>query len=234
MFRVNRVAILACMLMISQAHADVITIDYTDSGWWSSLGVHSADNQNYLLGDSGGYVFRNFFVFDLSGVTGTIINASLKIYNPSINDAPGNGQSGPLRTFAIFDVSTSIAALTTTGFGQFGIFDDLGTGTNLGNNNGPQVNGTIVTTSFNAAGLAYIQSGSGGLIAFGGSYVDATMNNYLFGYGGNNLNHVRQLEITTAEVTAVPAPAGVVLAGMCIVSIAGFFMLRRRQTKVFV
>jgi hypothetical protein len=209
-----------------QARASLYTINFTDTGWWDNTGTHSATNKNYAVGN-GSALVRDYFVFNLAGVSGTVVGATLNIFNPV------NGQSGTLRTWSVFDVSTPIVNLMATNSGQTSIYADLGSGTNLGNNTGPQTNNTVLSTSLNAAGLAYIQSGLGGMIAFGGDYVGATSNNYLYGFSGQagHEDEIRQLVIETRANT-VPVPAGIVMSSIGIFGIGAFTWLRRRQTKL--
>ncbi len=51
---------------------------------------------------------RNFFVFDLSGVTGPALGATLELYNPSNPPDPGDGyiSPDPFETYELIEVVT--------------------------------------------------------------------------------------------------------------------------------
>jgi hypothetical protein len=98
-----------------------------DSGWYSDNGNHNPSNRNYIVGicttctDSGEY--RNWFVFDISNLSGTVTSASFTLYSYSVTLTAGN--------YYLNDVSTSISSLTG-GTGGLAAFNDLGGGTNYG------------------------------------------------------------------------------------------------------
>jgi hypothetical protein len=51
-----------------------------NQGWWSvPINPNSSENPNYVAGNDGSSVFRNFFSFDLSGVSGTVVGAALEL-----------------------------------------------------------------------------------------------------------------------------------------------------------
>jgi hypothetical protein len=177
-----------------------VTLNWTDSGWWDSTGSHTASNKNYLVGLSGNQ-YRDYFVFNLSGVSQNITGATLKLYNPSASVDSGNGylSSDPTETYAVFDVSTPIASLGATASGQTGIFNDLGTGTGFGSQSVSAAdNGKVVSVSLNADGVAALNAARGGLAALGGAVtsISGGATQAVFGFtafGPNVANHVRQL-----------------------------------------
>ena len=63
------------------------TLTATDVGWYDNTGFNNPSNQNYIVGQgvgpSGEEVFNDFFVFDLSGVSGQVIGAQLNAFNPA-------------------------------------------------------------------------------------------------------------------------------------------------------
>ncbi len=96
---------------------------YFDSGVFLSGGYGTGWHSG-LPGEA-----RSFFSFNLAGVTGTIISATMHLQT-----APGFGSylSGdPTETLSLFDVSTAIASLSG-GSGGIPAFTDLGTGTVFG------------------------------------------------------------------------------------------------------
>lgn len=144
-------------LLGTQAQAAIITLAATDSGWYTNTGQHSTVNQNYLAGSltTGKEEYRNFFVFDLSGVTETIVGATFRAYNPSAA-VPGDLDDGYIspdanETYAMFEVSTDIASLTD-GSGGVAAFNDLAMGLSYGSREfGAIDNGSIVSIALNAA-----------------------------------------------------------------------------------
>ena len=111
-----------------RSNADTLTVDFADSGWYVQDGFHSATIKNYLAGlSTGNVVLRNYFVFDLTGVTDPIVGARLRLFNPA------DGFTGAPRDYTLFDVSTPVPTLTAgspqgSATGR-AIFDDLGSGT---------------------------------------------------------------------------------------------------------
>src|SRR5262245_39540433 len=67
----------------SIASADVITLNAIDTGRYTDSGFHDPADTNIniqtFLGSVSGNEWRNWFVFDLSGVTGTIQSATLSL-----------------------------------------------------------------------------------------------------------------------------------------------------------
>lgn len=51
-----------------------------NQGWWSiPSNANVSENPNYVAGNDGSTIFRNFFSFDLSGVSGTVVGAALEL-----------------------------------------------------------------------------------------------------------------------------------------------------------
>ncbi len=115
-----------------------VTINATNTGWYSNTGFHNSMNANYLAGQISNGTrraeFHNYFVFDLSGIQGTITNATLKVLNPQF----GYFSNYPTQTYTVFDVSTPVAQVIADAGNQDpplnpqpplrpDIFSDLGT-----------------------------------------------------------------------------------------------------------
>ncbi|HTD45018.1 MAG TPA: PEP-CTERM sorting domain-containing protein [Bryobacteraceae bacterium] len=223
------------LLPIFMAAGGTITLSAVDSGWYQSDGSASAStNQNYIAGTIGGssLEFRDFFVFDLSSVTQPIISAQLQAYNPSITVAGdiANGFTSPNAsdTFNLFDVSTPITTLSGR-TGGVAAFTDLGGGTTYGTHVFTTAdNGTIVSISLNAMGIAAL-NGAHTLFALGGADVTVVLgqardNVFAFTGGPDVSNTTRQLVLQTA---AVPEPSTLRLTAICG---AILFLLWRRRT----
>src|SRR4051812_28313062 len=76
-------SILALFTGVQSARASVITLDAVNSGRYTSSGDHDPANASIdiqvNLGTTSGDEWRNFFVFDLSSVQGTIQSAVLRL-----------------------------------------------------------------------------------------------------------------------------------------------------------
>jgi hypothetical protein len=114
--------------------AETMVINYTDRGWYTPEGLHRPVNTNYLVGDNrgGGCTtsetckddFRNFFVFDLSGVTKAVGPATFALWLP----LPSGYQSADTsENYELHDVVTPIATLVA-GTGGVAAHADLGSG----------------------------------------------------------------------------------------------------------
>src|SRR3569832_1430654 len=113
------------------------TYSAVGAGWYSNAGEHVEFNDNYSVGGAqSGYTLNNYFLFDLSGVSGPITAAILRVYNPDTPVSPGfpfgYTSSDPTENYALFDVSTATADLVSGyGVGSLvgqAIFSDLGSG----------------------------------------------------------------------------------------------------------
>jgi hypothetical protein len=173
-------------------------ITAADSGWYNSTGLHDPFNGNYLVGlppDAPGQ-YRNWFVFDVPAVSGSITSARLELFNPSGGYSSVDGSE----TYTLFDVSTPIGTLTAGGSGLTGIYDDIGTGVSYGSVTVTSAsNGQLVVVNLNAAGIAALTAAQGGQIAIGGALtsLSGSAAQYLFGFTNGTL--VRQLVISTSE-----------------------------------
>lgn len=164
-----------------------VTLHAVGAGWFSNTGEHIEFNDNYAVGGGmDGYTRNNFFLFDLSGVNGSITSAMLRVYNPAAPVTPGfpygYTSSHLTENYALFDVSTPFEELGA-GYeigslaGQ-GIFSDLGSGQNFGMTTVSLAdNGKFVEITLNASALAALNASSG-VFAVGGALttLDALVN----------------------------------------------------------
>ena len=230
-------SLVACFAF--EVRADVLVINETYSGWYRSAGTNNEDLGggsspgllNYAVGRTDpSDTIRNYFVFDLTGVTGleTLAVAQLSIFSP-ISSLPsfgsGYGSPDPSETYTLYGVSTDPGLLGIER-GVF-IFDDLGTGPLLGSVNVTLAssNGLRVVIDLNAAGIAAIQQANG-LFAFGGALTtldpNRTTDEFIFGdTGGPN---GAQLVLSGSRVT-VPEPAMLTFLS---VALSGVVAVRRR------
>ena len=216
------VALVAFMIDCKMVSAQAVVIPYTDSGWYSETGFHNPTNPNYVVGDNRGFPgscgdCRNFFVFDLSGVTQPIASAKLALYVPSALEGPGYVSGDPSENYELHDVTTSIATLLN-GTGGAAAHADLGSGVVYGSRTMTAADmGTVVEITLNASAIAALDAATG-LIGIGGSLttLDGLANNeYTFGTSGS-ITDISQLRITL-----VPEPSTLVLLGIGALSLLG-------------
>lgn len=166
------ISILSGLLLAFSANAATVTVDANALGGYIqafSGGSVVSGSGNYSVGEVSDFFganveVRNYAVFDLSAVGGTVTAATVRYFNPV------NGFSSPYdpEAFGLSDVTTSIATLTS-GAGGAAAFADLGSGIGLGGTfAGASTNGVFVNVPLNASGVAYVNSKLGGDAAFGG------------------------------------------------------------------
>lgn len=155
-----------------------VAVDATTSGYWDQFGKHIQRTTAYEVGIDGRYNYHNFFVFDLAGVGGTVVGATLRLENPV---GGFNSLYSPL-ILTFVDVATSIDELTTvTGRAdsRVDIWEDLG-----GLRPDSQVygeynamgddDGHIIEVPLNDAAVADLNAAAGGPIAIGASVTNLT------------------------------------------------------------
>lgn len=198
-------------------------IDGSDSGWYDDDGEHQPNNTNYVVTDfdhsTGGY-YRNFFVFDLSAVSQSVISATLRLWTGSYDNDSID--------YTLFDVVTTVSQLVAGGATETAIYTDLGEGDAFSDPTTvtPADTNTFIEIALNAAGIADINSAAGGLWAIGGSGANSTgavTNPQIF--GGSNLKTVDNEWTVQLGVETVPEPFGSALV------IFGVSMLLRPRRR---
>ena len=95
-----------------QTTSGPVVLPALDTGWYFESGFHVSTNNNYIVGEcttgcSRLGSFNNYFIFDLSNVTGTVTGATLSAFNPDY-------VSGVLSTWSLWDVTSPIGQLDVT------------------------------------------------------------------------------------------------------------------------
>ena len=201
------------------AHADTSVLSTADhpfigarnQGWWNQ-GGHSPGNPNYLVGAFAGFIFRDFFSFDLESLDLShqkVISAQLEVTRYDFSTL------NPSETLGLFDVTTDAATLNLKGAADLGIWEDLGSGRNYGMftilpsvSNNPRAD-TLVFV-LNDAALEDITRAAGGWFSIGGSLQGPLTGDEPRLFSDSYSGPVQQLVIETAPST-VPEPGGFAL-----------------------
>jgi len=214
---------LAC---VQNLGASTFTFDAIDSGWYGSnggnaKGLISPSDTNYFAGQYTvtGLNYNNFFVFNIGGIVGNILSATLTLDDSGAGAVVG----GPL-TYNVGSVSDAASSVSGSA-ASLTIYNDLASGVLYGSQVGINAAGNVVIT-LNAAALTALTSAGSGFVLGGdvSSPAPDGNNHYLFTNPSNGTS-IEELNITTDAVT--PEPASVALLG-CGLAALGFAVRRRR------
>jgi hypothetical protein len=205
-----------------------LSLNAIDAGRYTNTGTSNATNANYGAGyiSPANLTFRNFFAFDLTGITGSIVNPYITIFEPT-----GGFVSNvtPL-TFGLFDVTTSSTTVLAGGSGLTAIYTDLGSGASYGSTSVSAANdNSFLTITLNSAFISDFIAREGSTLLIGGAITTAlpqTNNERIF-------NGTPETGLTSGSVvlhfTAVPEPSTYGLIGA--VAMAGLILVRRVRHK---
>ena len=189
-----------------------------NQGWWSDFAGNNTFNDNYIIAlfwtapsypYQQGIVERDFFTFDLSGISGTIQSATLLLRRGN------SGSPNPTETIDFWDVQTPVAILNNNIGPNASIVSDLGTGRNYGSFQVAMSGSASEVLSFtlNANAIADLNASRGGFFSIGGSMEGQPapgIDRYLFG--------VSQGFPGQLQLTVVPEPAAgyfIFVCSMC-------------------
>jgi hypothetical protein len=226
------IALFSFLAICPSVSATTMIISQTDRGWYSPSGTEFSGN--YIVGDNRGdnpfgvTDHRNYFVFDLAGVTQPIISAKLALFVPSTATRPGPGfaSSDPSENYELHDVVTSITSLIN-GTAGVAAYTDLGGGVVYGSRAMAAADqGSVIEIDLNSTAISALDAATG-LIAIGGSLttLDALANNeYAFGWS-NYLPEVA--DISELRLTVVPEPSTFAQVGLLLLLIGAKRQLKR-------
>ena len=185
----------------------------------------------YFAASRGGSTYRNWFAFDLSGVTQPVVSATLRLENPNVGSSDILGSQGPDNTYLLWTVESDFAAVSTSS-NSVDVFNDLGDGRTYGAIDVSETfsNGRLLSINLNSRALtainSIIASPTENYFMLGGRLVDETVNSKIFrktwetSYGPFT---------TELELVAVPEPA--TNAAIGVAALIGFVGYRRLKKK---
>ena len=191
--------------------ATAATLLSGDTGWYRDDGYHDPTNLNYAAGQEvigEPVVYHDFFTFDLSGISQTVLTATLRAYNP----ATGYLSPDLSETWALYDVTTPITNVLD-GTGGVGAYNDLGSGVSYGSVNVTQaMTATYAGVVLNTNGVTAINAGRGVSLTIGGALttLGGTGNEYVFGNSGDFPGPYHQAEVvlTYSDLTTATLLSG--------------------------
>lgn len=150
-------------------------------GWYRDDGVALAisPTANYGAGKVGSNIFRNFFTFDLSGVSDLIVDAYVEI------DTAEVGTPDASETWTVYETTLASADFDAGTAGIPG-WQDLGNGKLLGQIEiDASASSTVVRVPLTAVGISILNAASGN-VTLGGALttIGAGVNEYVMGSSG--------------------------------------------------
>ena len=137
------------------------TVEIAAQGWWSPTETNFNGNTNIVAGSLFGVQWNNFFVFDLTGQTGTVVAASLDLNTGIVAGTP---------SLSLWDVTTSLTALQDlNAVPNAAIYTDLGSGIAYSDTIAITTAQADIGIALNNDAVAAIGNALGGRFAIGGS-----------------------------------------------------------------
>jgi hypothetical protein len=235
---------------VEHARAGYVTVTGSNVGSYYAGGFYSSDS-TYVAGiispapNTQGQV-EDYFVFDLTSVTDYVTSAKLVLYNPD----GGYASPNPTQDFSVTGISVPIPDLlahTSNYFGSIGVLDphnSLYYGVYYGSTSMSTAdNGQFVTIDLAGQAIVGLNAARGEKIALGGEVTDLHQvwlgNRYSDDpvFLGASDPALTSLVITTSQTpptspATVPGPANLTMLGVASVTLAGYFLCRRRKQPV--
>ncbi|MEO0510289.1 MAG: PEP-CTERM sorting domain-containing protein [Verrucomicrobiota bacterium] len=252
-FRKTNLVLFATLWSMNNASASV-DVTTTNRGSIDDFVFFAGYGEAYQVratGSSGSRaeVTRNFHVFDLSNLSGTVTSATITFFHPGENGQGSTSYDSPdsSETITFFDVGSSSASDIASFTNALGVFADLGTGTSYGTlTTDSSVNtlddsGTFQTITLNSDALASIQSSIdlGGDWLIGGSLTTWQPDGSQLPGGNPNANErifrgstsaaFANLPPTTLTLDGVVVPEPSLLTLFLGLGALGFSTVRRRR-----
>ena len=183
-----------------------------NQGWWSSGPGHSnsTTNDNHYTGSISSDTLRSFYSFDLSGISGTVTAATLRVQR---------GDQNGVVNLNLWDVSTAAALVNNNAGINSAIFNDLGTGNSYYSSTVSSGSfGDYLSFSLDSQALLDINAASGFFTI--GASVGPSQD--IFSSTGGDQTF---LDLTISDV---PEPASIALLGL---GLFGINLARKRNQK---
>ncbi len=238
----------------SAVHAD-ITLNHSDRSNVRNNGGKLADSYAVRVLNLGAFEDplnpagtpqereRNYHTFDLSGLSGTITGATLRVWVDPKDGDPGSGQgnetgapyqsSDPFEDILLYDVSTDASTLASSSPG-IDAFDDLGTGNIYGTLRvAADDAGEYVEAVLNAQAVTDLNAAIGGSWSVGGAL------DFNGSYGANS-SFISERVLHDDNILANDLPSQLVLTGsvvpepssvLLLIGVAGLAAARRGLVK---
>ncbi len=197
-------------------------------GWWSE-NLAGTSQSNVYAGHTFFNTARNFFTFDLSGLSLAEDEKIVSAVFSGLTYTTGGVTSGVSLNvlYTLFDVSTDAETLNKNDSLNLAIYDDLGTGNSYGSREfSNEKYENDFEMSLNELAFLDILGAQGGYFSIGGAATifSETGEGYIFGGSGETPYSLR----IETQISAVPLPAALPLYGAGL-AVLGFVGWRKKR-----